>query len=245
MSTGTGLEDIRMPNEEPEGPKRALVVAAHPDDADFGSAGTAYLWSRDGWEFYYLICTDGSKGTEDPDMTPEKLIPLRRDEQRAAANVAGVKEVFFLDHVDGELRYNRDLLKEIVLYIRKIRPYAVFTHDPGQIVRNLFINHPDHRTVGEVTIDAVYPIARNRPSFPELLDEGLDPHSVSQIYLWTATEPTFNVDISDALEVKFEALSKHASQFSDFDGMQERMKAFWRDEKGRYLERFRQIVLPF
>src|SRR5437867_4910994 len=161
-----------MPNEEPESAKRALVVAAHPDDADFGGAGTAYLWSRGGWEFYYLICTDGSKGTEDPAMTPDRLIPLRRKEQKAAAKVAGVKEVFFLDHADGELRYNRDLMREIVRYIRKIQPYAVFTHDPGQIVRNMFINHPDHRCVGEVTIDAVYPIARNRPSFPELLGEG-------------------------------------------------------------------------
>ncbi len=234
-----------MANDEPEGPKKALVVAAHPDDADFGAAGTAYLWSRDGWEFYYLICTDGSKGTEDPEMTAEKLIPLRRDEQRAAADVAGVKDVYFLDHVDGELRYNRDLMREIVRYIRKIQPYAVFTHDPGQIVRNMFINHPDHRCVGEVTIDAVYPIARNRPSFPELLDEGLDPYSVKEIYLWTASDVTFEVDISEVLEAKFEALSKHKSQFSDFDGMKERVKAFWREPDGRYLERFRRIIIPF
>ncbi len=234
-----------MPNDEPKGAKRALVVAAHPDDAEFGAAGTACLWTRDGWEFYYLICTDGSKGTEDPAMTPEKLIPLRRDEQRAAARVSGVKDVFFLDHVDGELRYNRDLMREIVRYIRKMEPYAVFTHDPGQIVRNMFINHPDHRTVGEVTIDAVYPIARNRPSFPELLGEGLEPHSVQEVYLWTASDVTFEVDISDVLELKFEALSQHKSQFSDFEGMRERVKSFWRDPDGRYLERFRRIQLPF
>jgi len=235
-----------MPDETPaEGVKRALVVAAHPDDADFGAAGTAYLWSRSGWEFYYLICTDGSKGTEDPEMTAEKLIPLRRKEQKAAAKVAGVKQVFFLDHVDGELRYNRELMREIVRYIRKIQPYAVFTHDPGQIVRNMFINHPDHRCVGEVTIDAVYPIARNRPSFPELLGEGLDPFSVKEIYLWTASETTFDVDISDVLEQKFEALSKHKSQFSDFPGMKDRVKLFWRDPDGRYLERFRKIIIPF
>ena len=234
-----------MPNDEPEGLKRALVVAAHPDDADFGAAGTAYLWSRDGWEFYYLICTDGSKGTEDPEMTPEKLIPLRRKEQKAAAKVAGVKEVFFLDHVDGELRHNRDLMREIVRYIRKIQPHAVFTHDPGQIVRNMFINHPDHRCVGEVTIDTVYPIARNRPSFPELLSEGLEPFSVKEIYLWTASETTFEVDISDVLDKKFEALSKHKSQFSDFDGMRDRVKLFWRDPDGRFLERFRRIMIPF
>jgi len=242
---GTGLEDLRMANNEPEGSKRALVVAAHPDDADFGASATAYLWTKEGWEFYYLICTDGSKGTEDPEMTPDKLTPLRRKEQLAAAKVAGVKDVFFLDHVDGELMYNRDLMREIVRYIRKLKPHAVFTHDPGQIVRNMFINHPDHRCVGEVTIDAVYPIARNRPSFPELLDEGLEPFSVKEVYLWTASEVNFEVDISEVLEKKFEALRQHKSQFSDFEGMREGIKSFWRGDDGRYLERFRRLVLPF
>jgi LmbE family N-acetylglucosaminyl deacetylase len=242
---GAGLEDLRMANDEPAGPKRALVISAHPDDAEFGAAGTAHIWTKDGWEFYYLICSDGSKGTEDPEMTADKLIPLRREEQRAAARVVGVKEVFFLDHVDGELRYTPELMCEVVRHIRRLKPYAVFSHDPNQIVRNMFINHPDHRCVGEVAIDAVYPIARNRPSFPELLDEGLEPYSVKEVYLWTASETNFDVDISDALEMKFEALRQHKSQFSDFEGMRERVKAFWRDPDGRYLERFRRIIIPF
>jgi len=234
-----------MANDEPDGPKRALVISAHPDDAEFGAAGTAHLWTKDGWEFFYLICSDGSKGTEDPEMTPQKLIPLRREEQRAAARVVGVKDVFFLDHVDGELRYTPELMREVVRHIRRLKPYAVFSHDPNQIVRNMFINHPDHRCVGEVAIDAVYPIARNRPSFPELLDEGLEPYSVKEVYLWTASEMNFEVDISDVVELKFEALRQHKSQFSDFDGMQERVRAFWREPDGRYLERFRRIQLPF
>ncbi|HSP55253.1 MAG TPA: PIG-L deacetylase family protein [Dehalococcoidia bacterium] len=242
---GTGLEDIRMPPEEQEGPKRALIVSAHPDDSEFGGAGTAHLWSRDGWEFHYLICTDGSKGSEDPAMTPDKLVPIRREEQRAAARVVGGKEVTFLDHVDGEVTYNRDMLREIIRHIRTIKPHAVFTHDTGQIVRNMFINHPDHRNVGAMTIDAVYPLARNRPSFPELLDEGLEPFSVKELYLWTASDVNFEVDISGVIEVKLEALRQHQSQFADFEQMAERVKAFWREPDGRYLERFRRLVLPF
>jgi LmbE family N-acetylglucosaminyl deacetylase len=242
---GTGLEDIRMPDDEAQGTKRALIISAHPDDSEFGAAGTAIMWGRDGWEFHYLICTDGSKGTENPEMTPDKLVPLRREEQRSAVRVVGGKEVTFLEHVDGELRYNRDVMKEIVRHIRKVQPQAVITHDPNQIVRNMFINHPDHRAVGEMAIDAVYPIARNRPSFPELLDEGLEPYSVKELYLWTASETNFDVDITDVLDQKIEALRQHASQFDNFEEMEQRVRAFWRDENGRYVERFRRIMIPF
>src|SRR4026209_1446900 len=101
-----GLEDVREPMTEEEGPKRALVVSAHPDDSEFGAAGTSYLWSKEGWEFYYCICTDGSKGSEDPNMTKEVLVPLRQKELRPAAAVVGGKEVIFLEHTDGELTYN-------------------------------------------------------------------------------------------------------------------------------------------
>ena len=233
-----------MPEGEAEN-KRALVVSAHPDDSEFGSAGTAHLWTSQGWEFYYLICTDGSKGTEDPEMTAQKLVPLRREEQRAAARVVGVKEVFFLDYVDGELRYTPDLMRDVVRHIRRLQPHVVFTHDPGQIVRNLFINHPDHRCAGEVAIDAVYPMARNRPSFPELLKEGLEPFSVKEIYLWTASDSNFEVDISSVLETKFQALREHKSQFSDMEGMEQRLRQFWLEPDGRFLERFRRIQLPF
>ncbi|TMB97074.1 MAG: PIG-L family deacetylase [Chloroflexi bacterium] len=234
-----------MPEGDQEEPKRALIVSAHPDDSEFGAAGTAILWGRDGWEFYYLICTDGSKGSEDPEMTPDKLIPLRRDEQRAAVKVAGGKEVFFLDYVDGELAYTRDLMRDVVRHIRRIKPYAVFSHDPNQIVRNLFINHPDHRCAGEVAIDAVYPIARNRPSFPELLAEGLEPFSVKEIYLWTASDVNFEVDISSVLELKFRALRQHKSQFSNPEETEQRLRQFWSEPDGRFLERFRRIQLPF
>ncbi|TMG05345.1 MAG: PIG-L family deacetylase [Chloroflexi bacterium] len=241
----SGLEDVRMPMPEEEGPKRALVVAAHPDDSEFGVGGTAALWSKNGWEFYYLICTDGSKGSEDPEMTPEKLVPLRREEQRAAARVLGVKEVFFLDYVDGELDYSRELMRDIVRYIRRLKPIAVFTHDTDQIARNLFVNHPDHRHAGEVAIDAVYPMARNRPTFPELLKEGLEPFSVKELYLWTASETNFDVDITETIETKFEALRQHESQFENFEEMAGRVREFWRNAEGGYAERFRRIQLLF
>lgn len=243
---GTGLEDVTLGGaKEPEGPKRALVIAAHPDDAEFGCAGTAALWHRNRWQFYYLICTDGSKGSNDPEMTPEKLVPLRRQEQRAAAQVVGAKDVFFLDFVDGELAYTPEFMREVVRYIREIRPWAVFSHDPNQIVRNQFINHPDHRCAGIVALDAVYPVARNRLSFPELLAEGLEPHRVREVHLWSASEPNFEVDISEVADLKFQALMAHKSQFSD---MEERMAAWrqrWVEPDGRYLERFRRIELPF
>lgn len=234
-----------MPNEESEGPKKALVIAAHPDDSEFGVAGTAYLWTQEGWEFHYLICTDGSKGTEDPEMTPDKITPIRYQEQREAIEVLGGKSVEFLNYVDGELKYTPDFMKAVVRKIRTIKPYAVFSHDPNQIVRNQFINHPDHRCAGEVALDAVYPIARNGPSFPELRDEGLLPYSVAEIYLWTASEINCEIDITEAMDKKLEALSKHRSQIADFGETAERVKSFWKNEEGRYVERFRRIQIPF
>jgi LmbE family N-acetylglucosaminyl deacetylase len=228
-----------------EGPKVGLVVSAHPDDSEFGAAGTVCQWVRDGWEFYYLICTDGSKGSEDPEMTKDVLVPLRKKEQKAAADVLGVKEVFFLDNTDGELTYNPNFMRDVVRYIRRLKPYAVFSHDPNHIVRNMFINHPDHRATGETALDAVYPIARNRPSFPELLEEGLEPYSVREVYLWTASETNFEVDITDVLDVKFQALACHESQIDDMEGLKQRLLQFWKDPDGRYQERFRRLVLPF
>jgi len=242
---GSGLEDIRIPDDGGRPNKRALVVAAHPDDSEFGAAGTVALWARDGWEVYYLICTDGSKGSDDPAMTPDRLVPLRREEQRAAVRLLGGKEVFFLDYVDGELAYTPEFARDVVRAIRTIRPYAVFTSDPNQIVRNVFINHPDHRCTGTVVLDCVYPLARNRPTFPELLDEGLEPHSTREVYLWSATEVNHGIDITDVIDLKLEALSAHASQMAEMGARLDQLRSFWRNEEGRYLESFRRIVIPF
>jgi LmbE family N-acetylglucosaminyl deacetylase len=228
--------------------KTALVVAAHPDDADFGAAGTAYLWTQAGWKFAYLVCTDGSKGTADPDMAPGRLIELRREEQREAARRAGVDDVYFLDYVDGELSYRRDLLGDVVRHIRMLKPYAVFTHDPeAYIIRDSFINHSDHRTVGQVTVDAVYPAARDRLNFPEQIAGGLETHNVKEIYIWGSEKSNFDTDITDAVEQKIHALNAHVSQGlasedpnSDFLRF---VRERWRGEDGRYRERFRRVVL--
>ncbi len=226
-------------------PKRALVVAAHPDDAEFGCAGTVALWSRNGWEFYYLVCTDGSKGSNDPEMVPERLIATRRQEQREAAQLLWVKEVFFLDYVDGEVTYSRELVRDIVRYIRLLRPDAVFTHEPAQIIASRAINHPDHRAVGEATLDAVYPMARTRPAYPDLVAEGLEPHRVSDVYLWNSSEPNFEVDITDVLELKIQALLCHRSQIHDPERLTENLRQRLRSDEGRYRERFRHIQLAF
>ena len=247
-SLGTGLEDfLSWKGEElaDEESKRALVIAAHPDDAEFGCAGTAALWDRDGWEFYHLVCSDGSKGTDDPQLSRERLAAIRQEEQRAAAGVLGVKDVSFLNYQDGEIVYQRELLGDIVRHIRRLRPRVVFTHEPVHIVRNMYLNHPDHRTVGTLALDAVYPIARNRPSFPEQAEEGLEPHRGREIYLWTSNDPNFSGDITDVVGLKFEALIHHRSQFVNIDDRMKGWRQRWADEDGRFKENFRHIELPW
>lgn len=224
------------------GPKRGLVIAAHPDDADFGAAGTAHLWSKQGWEFYYLVCTNGSKGSDDPSMTPADLVRLRRDEQRRAAQYLGVKDVFFLDHVDGELTAGRDFLGDVVRHVRMVRPYAVFTHDPEAIiVRDSFVNHADHRITGMTAVDAVYPAARDRLNFPEHLEQGLQPHKVREIYIWGSEKANFEVDITDIIETKAQALLLHETQFEEeFVRM---ALNIWKTPEGRFVESFRRVQL--
>jgi LmbE family N-acetylglucosaminyl deacetylase len=241
------LEGVPVAPNEPDDSnetKRALVVAAHPDDADFGAAGTAYLWSQEGWEFYYLVCTDGSKGSDDESIEKQRLIDMRRQEQRDAAAVLGVKDVFFLDHTDGELTPNRVLLGDVVRVIREVKPHAVFTHDPESIIVNdVFINHADHRTAGLMAIDAVYPSARDRHNFPEHIAEGLSTHKVSQVYIWGSPQSNFEVDITDVIDKKIEALLAHKSQFeAEFvTNLLER----WKSPEGRYLETYRRVLMGF
>lgn len=245
-----GLETLKeLPVTAPDPDNKvALVVAAHPDDADFGAAGTSYLWTKEGWTFYYLVCTDGSKGTSDPHMDPAELIRIRRDEQREAARRAGVSEVFFLDHVDGELTYTRDLLGQVVRHIRMLKPYAVFTHEPEAfIIRNSFVNHADHRCTGQVTIDAIYPSARDRLNFPDQIAEGLETHNVKEIFIWGSEQANFEVDISSCVEEKIRALNAHVSQGFGAENPNSDFLKFvrerWRGDDGRYLERFRRVVL--
>lgn len=245
-----GLEDLfgGQPPGEPDPAagerRRALVVAAHPDDADFGAGGTAALLAQAGWEVRYLVVTDGSKGSDDPASTPLRLVETRAEEQRRAAAHLGVGEVGFLGFTDGELVYARDLLGAITRELRAFQPFAVYTHDPEPvIINNSFVNHSDHRLTGLATVDAVYPTARDRLNFPEQVAAGLAPHKVRELYLWGSNAPTFDVDISAVLERKIAALLLHASQFGDGEDFIRAVHERWRDEQGRALERFRRVVL--
>ncbi len=237
-------EQTPPPAGEPGETRRALVVAAHPDDPEFGCGGTACLWSRDGWEFYYLVATDGSKGSNDPSLTSAKLAALRQEEQREAARRLGVKEVFFLGFTDGELDYGRDLVGGIVRHIRMLKPYAVFTHDPeAVIVRNSFVNHSDHRATGLATVDAVYPAARDRLNFPEQVEGGLEPHNVREIYIWGSEKANFDVDIGPVVETKIQALLAHQTQFGERPEFMDAVRERWKSDDGSYKERFRRVVM--
>lgn len=230
-----------MVGSEPR--KRALVVGAHPDDTDFGAGGTAALWTREGWDFYYLVCTNGSKGTSEPDMNPVKLVKMRQAEQRAAAQALGVVDCFFLDQEDGEMQHTRELLGKVVWHIRKLKPDAVFTHSPEIIINNSHINHTDHRCAGTVTLDAIYPAARDIFNFPEHIAEGLEPFKVLDVYLWGTNEPNFTVDITDVADLKVDALTRHMSQFAKREGWRESVMDRWRNEEGRTVESFRRVQL--
>jgi len=207
-------------------PKVVLGVAAHPDDLDFGASGSFAKWAQDGADVYYLILTDGSKGSDDPNITSEQLIKIRQDEQRNAAKAVGAKDVFFLAYPDAYLEVTMDLKKDIARHIRKIKPDVVVTTDPTVIYNSErgFINHSDHRAAGQATVDAVFPMARDRLTFPELITEGFMPHKVSTLLFSSFGEGTFFVDITPTIDNKMAALAAHVSQMADIQSTQKRMK---------------------
>lgn len=224
----------------------ALVIAAHPDDGDFGCAGYVSQLARGGWDVYFLVCTNGAKGTSDRSLAPARLVPMRQDEQRDACRRMGARDVNFLDNEDGELTYDRRFLEQVVRHIRTLRPHTVLTHDPTDIIiRDSFINHPDHRATGTAALDAVYPTARDHLNFPEHLAEGIEPHKVREVLLWGSNQPNFDVDISEDVDRKIEALTAHVSQFGDREDFISFVRENWKDESGRYLEQFRRIQLDF
>lgn len=229
-------------------PLRVLVISAHPDDVDFGCAGTLARWVKEGAEIVYAICTSGEKGTDDPSMTNEKLARTREKEQRAAAKVIGSREVIFLRKTDGELQYSLEFRGELVRVIRKFRPDILFTHDPAnRAFDNQYLFHADHRVVGELAFDAAYPAALNHNFFPGHLAEGLTPHAVSEMYFFAAAQPNTWVDIESTLNQKIKALSCHTSQIKDPKLMGEFVRTWfgaWGKEKGlAYAERFRRLQI--
>ena len=192
-------------------PKRAMVVFAHPDDAEIGAGATASAWASQGCEITYLQCTTGSSGSNDSSMTSNRIVKIRTSEQEAAANVIGVKDIIKLNHPDGELEADRSFLSEIVHAIRKYRPEVIFTHDQHRIQG---FQHRDHRNVGTTVQDAVYPYARDHLHFTAQLSADIQTHKVKHILFWGADRPDVIVNVSDSIDNKIAALSKHKSQLA-------------------------------
>ena len=214
-------------------PDRFMVIAGHPDDADFGPAGTAARWIDAGSTGWLVCCTSGDAGAEDPNTDPLELAALREREQRAAAEVVGYAGVTFLHMPDGALANDLILREHLVREIRTFRPDAVLATDPETLFhRDRGVNHTDHRAAGYAAVDAVYPAARNPMAFPWLARDGLAAHRVKRLYLFWTNTPTAYVDISSTVERKLDALRAHASQLKDFDRVEQWIRE-WSTEVGR------------
>ena len=199
--------------------ERALVVFAHPDDAEFGSAGTVASWTRAGTDVEYVCVTDGAAGSNEPGVVREELARLREEEQRAACAVLGVRDCAFLGVPDGCVELTMELRRALTREVRRFRPHVLVAPDPTRFwdQDRTYVNHPDHRAVGEICLAVVNPDSSTRPQFPELLEEGLEPFEIP--YLWIPTydgdADTF-IDISETIELKIEALRCHKSQIHDW-----------------------------
>ena len=201
-------------------PARFMVIAAHPDDADFGPAATCARWIAEGSEGWLVCCTSGDQGGEDPDIDPLELAATREAEQRAAIAAVGYAGVTFLHQPDGALANDLALREQLVREIRTFQPDAVLATDPETIFHGRHgVNHTDHRAAGMAAVDAAYPAARNPMAFPWLARAGLAKHRVRRLYLFWSNQPDAWVDVSRTIDTKFEALRAHASQIEDMDGL--------------------------
>ncbi len=237
-----------LPDDEVE---RILVVTAHPDDVDFGVAGTVARWTAAGAQVTYCIVTDGDAGGFDPDVPREEIGVIRRAEQTAAAAQVGVEELHFLGHPDGRLEVTMELRKDISRVIRQVRPRRVVTQSPLRTMDSVYRNHPDHLACGEATCCAVYPDSRNPFTFTELLTDGFEPWTVEELWVMgtvPGAEEAF-VDITDTFDAKMQALRCHVSQMTDPDGIEDRLRE-WNGANaqagglpaGRLAERY--VVMP-
>ena len=205
--------------------QRALIVAAHPDDIDFGASGTVATWVDAGIEVTYLLCTRGDAGGFD-DTPREEMPQLRESEQRAAADALGVSDVRFLDgYHDGMLEVTQDLIRDISRVIRQVRPLRVVCPSPERWWERLGASHPDHLAAGEATVRAVYPAARNPFAFPELLDvEGLEAWVVPELWLMADAKSDHPVDITETFPRKVKALQAHVSQTGHREGLEDMLR---------------------
>lgn len=231
-----------------ETPQKILVILAHPDDPEFFCGATLAKWARAGHHIVYQLLTCGDKGFNDhtpPDMTTDALCALRHVEQQSAASVIGVKAVHFLDLPDGYLLPSLDLRRDIVRVIRREKPDILVTCDPQNLFASYGLNHPDHRYAGQAVLDAVFPAAGNKTYFPELLEEGYEPHMPKEVWCSLTSQPNFTVDVTETWPVKIQALLEHKSQIGDKAKFIERMKSRRTEdsteENPRYEEKFRVV----
>jgi LmbE family N-acetylglucosaminyl deacetylase len=230
--------------------ERILTVTAHPDDIDFGAAGSVAAWTAAGASVTYCVVTDGDAGGFDPSV-PRRAIPaIRRAEQTAAAAKVGVKDLVWLGYPDGRVEASLSLRRDLARVIRQVRPQRVLCPSPDRVWDRLFASHPDHLATGEATICAVYPDARNPFAFPELAAEGLEPHSVEEVWVMAGPDANAYVDVTDTFAAKLAALRAHVSQEIDREGQLEGRIRGWLTsnareagwEAGRLAEAFRRIA---
>ena len=227
--------------------RKGMVVFAHADDAEWGCSGTIAKWCAEGWEVVYVVCTDGSKGSSDPEMTRQSLAKIREQEQRNAGNVLGLKDVVFLEYEDSMLEPSLELRRDITRQIRRYKPDVVICETPmRRLSHNGYLGHPDHMAAGEAALAAVFPSARDRLTFPELLDEGLEPHNVREVWVMEHDEPDQFVDVTSYMDVAIKALEQHETQVNS-DNVGAHMK-YWRGRTGekagfQYAEAFRRFQL--
>lgn len=206
---------------EPPAPARVLSIHAHPDDQEFTVAGTLAKWAHAGSQVVTVCITSGDAGSNagtPGDMTRARLLGIREDEQRQACRVLGIAEIVFMGYEDGALEPSIALRRDLTRVIRRYRPDAVVCGDPTvRFYGNRYMNHPDHRVAADVTLDAVFPSAETRFIFPELLEEGLEPHHVREVYLHGSDRPDTFIDIAAFLDTKIAALREHRSQMNDWD----------------------------
>jgi LmbE family N-acetylglucosaminyl deacetylase len=234
--------------------KVILGVGAHPDDMDFTASGTMAKFAEEGHDCYYLICTDGSRGSADPEMTHQQLAEIRREEQIEAGKILGLRDVFFLDHMDTQLDCDQKLREDIVEVIRKIKPDIVISWDPTCVYvtkspwgEGSFVNHSDHRACGQATMDACFPYARDRLTYPQHEMAGLTPHTVKELWLVAFEKSNHIVDITGVFEKKCQAICAHQSQFDDPEGTKKRVirraETFGQEGGYLYAEGFIKLLL--
>ena len=227
-------------------PADIMVVTPHPDDAEYGVAGTVARWTKEGRSVVYVVCTNGDKGTSDPLIESENLVAIREAEQRAAGEILGVREVLFLRHSDQQLEDTPEFRKQIVRLIRLYRPQIVVTADPYR----RYVWHRDHRIAGQVTLDAVFPCARDRLAYPDFLEQNLQPHKVKEMLFWASEDLNYRSDITDTFDLKLAALRSHESQLREHgvekveDWVRKRCQELAEGEDFELAEAFHQVLLP-